>query len=155
MMVQAENAEEPRGAAQTTDEDIDAVVHKSTEVKAEFAENPTESWSDAAADDARNHIRVMGETKVAAHARARGRPASENELGVVISQIRKFLSTAFIRAHGLCLLNRLCFLGAKEAAGRRDLARRLEISRKRDLQAHNQSHIRCSGLARSGLIFVP
>jgi hypothetical protein len=39
---------------------------------------------------------------------------------------------------------------AKEAAGRRDLARRLEISRKRDLQAHYQAHIR-----GSGLIFVP
>ena len=102
-------------------------------------------------------IKVLRETKVAAQARARGRPASDNELGVVISQIRKFLSTAFIRAQSLCLLNRLCFLGkgAKEAAGRRDLARRLEISRKRDLQAHYQAHIRGSGLARSGLIFVP
>ena len=99
----------------------------------------------------------MGETKVAAQARERGRPASDNELGVVISQIRKFLSTAFIRAQGLCLLNRLCFLGkgAKEAAGRRDLARRLENSRKRDLQAHYQAHIRGSGLARTGQIFVP
>jgi hypothetical protein len=47
---------------------------------------------------------------------------------VVISQIRKFLSTDFIRSQGLCLLNKLCFLGkgAKEAARRRDLARRLE-----------------------------
>ena len=107
--------------------------------------------------DMHSLIKVMGETKVAAQARARGRPASDNELGVVIAQIRKFLSTAFIRAQSLCLLNRLCFLGkgAKEAAGRRDLARRLEISRKRDLQAHYQAHIRGSGLARSGLIFVP
>ena len=102
-------------------------------------------------------IKVMGKSKVAAQARDRGRPASDNELGVVISQIRKFLSTAFIRAEGLCLLNRLCFLrmGAKEAAGRRDLARRLEISRKRDLQAYFQAHICGSGLARSGQIFVP
>ena len=89
-------------------------------------------------------IKVMWETKVAAQARDRGRPASDNELGVVISQIRKFLSTAFVRAQSLCLLNRLRFLGkgAKEAAGRRDLARGLEISRKRDLQAHYQAHIR-------------
>jgi hypothetical protein len=48
--------------------------------------------------DMHSLIKVMGETKVAAQARARGRPASDNELGVVISQIRKFLSTAFIRA---------------------------------------------------------
>ena len=102
-------------------------------------------------------IKVMRETKVAAQASARGRPASDNEMGAVVSQIRKFLSTAFIRAQSLCLLNRLYFLGkgAKEAAGRRDLARRLKISRKRDLQAHYQAHIRGSGLARSGLIYVP
>ena len=56
-------------------------------------------------------IKVLGETKVAARARARGRQASDNELGVVISQIRKYLSTSFIRAQSLCLLNRLCFLG--------------------------------------------
>jgi hypothetical protein len=82
-------------------------------------------------------IKVIGETK----ARARGRSTSDNELGVVMSQIRKFLSTAFIRAQSLCLLNRLCFLGtgANEAARRRDLARRLEISRKRDLQAQYQA----------------
>jgi hypothetical protein len=107
-------------------------------------------WGECSTD-MHSLLKVMWETKVTAQARARGRPASDNELGVVISQIRKFLSTAFIRAHGLCLLNRLCFLGAKEAAGRRDLVRRLEISRKRDLQAHYQAHIRGSGLARSGL----
>ena len=105
--------------------------------------------------DMHSLIKVLGETKVAARARARGRQASDNEL--VISQIRKYLSTSFVRAQSLCLLNRLCFLGdgAKAAAGRRDLARRLEIARKRDLQAHHQAHVRGQGLSRSGLIFVP
>ena len=94
-------------------------------------------------------IKVLGETKVADRARARGRQASENELGVVISQIRKYLSTSFVRAQSLCLLNRLCSLGegAKEAAGRQDLARRLEVSRRRDLQAHHQAHVRGQGLS--------
>ena len=78
--------------------------------------------------DMHSLIKVMGETKVAAQARDRGRPASDNELGVVMAQIRKYLSTAFVRAQGLCLINRLCFLGegARAAAGRRDLAKRLE-----------------------------
>jgi hypothetical protein len=64
-------------------------------------------------------IKVLGETKVTARARARGRQASDNELGVVISQIRKYLSASFIRPQSLCLLNRLFFLGegAKAAAG--------------------------------------
>ena len=102
-------------------------------------------------------VKVMGESKLAARARERGRLGSDNELGVIIAQIRKYLSTAFVRAQGLCLLNRLCFLGegAKAAAGRRDLARRLEVSRKRDLQAHFQAHIRGQGLSRVGQIFVP
>ena len=52
-------------------------------------------------------VKVMGETKVAARARERGRQASDNELGLVICQIRKYLSTAFVRAQSLCLINRL------------------------------------------------
>ena len=81
----------------------------------------------------------------------------KSELGVIIAQIRKFLSTAFIKANSLCLINRLGYLGdgAKAAAGRRDLARRLEVSRKRDLNAHFQAHIRGQGLSRVGQIFVP
>ena len=113
-------------------------------------------WADCS-KDLHALVKVMGETKVAAKARERGRQASDNELGLVISQIRKYLSTAFVRAQSLCLINRLCFLGegAKAAAGRRDLARRLEVSRKRDLQAHFQAHIRGQGLSRVGQIFVP
>ena len=113
-------------------------------------------WGDCS-KDMLSLIKVLGETKVAARARARGRQSSDNELGVVIAQIRKYLSTAFVRAQGLCLINRLCFLGegAKAAAGRRDLARRLEVSRKRDMMAHYQAHIRGQGLSKAGQIFVP
>ena len=59
---------------------------------------------------------------------------SDKELGIVVSQVRKYLSTSFVRAQSLCLLNRLCFLGegAVAAAGRRDLTRRLEEGRRRD-----------------------
>jgi hypothetical protein len=41
-----------------------------------------------------------------------------------------------VHAQGIYLLNVFCFLEAKEAAVRQKLARRLEISRKRDIQAH-------------------
>jgi hypothetical protein len=63
----------------------------------------------------------------------------------------------FLLTQGLCLITRLCFLGegAKAAAGRRDLARRLEVSRKRDMMAHHQAHIRGQGLSKAGQIFVP
>jgi len=52
-------------------------------------------WGDCS-KDMHSLIKVVGESKVAAQARDRGRPASDNELGVVITQIRKFLSTAFV-----------------------------------------------------------
>ena len=96
-------------------------------------------------------IKLVGETKVAA--RERGRQASDNEVGAEISQIRKYLSTAFVRVQALCIINRLCFLGegTKAVAGRRDLAQRLEVSRNHDLVAH----IRGQGLSRVGQMCVP
>ena len=57
-------------------------------------------WGDCS-KDMHSLIKVLGETKVAARARARGRQSCDNELGVVIAQIRKYLSTAFVRAQGL------------------------------------------------------
>ena len=79
-------------------------------------------------------VKTLAETQVAVKARSMGREASDNELGVVIRQVRKYLSTAFIRAQSLCLLNRLGYLGegAKAAAGRRNLAKKLEEGRRRD-----------------------
>ena len=101
-------------------------------------------------------VKVLAESKLAAKARARGRDISDRELGLITTQIRKYLSTAFVRAQSLCLLNRLCFLGegAKAAAGRRDLVRRLEVGRQRERQAHFQAHIRGMGLSRIGNIFA-
>ena len=58
-------------------------------------------WGDCS-KDLHNMVKVMGENR----ARAIGREASENELGVIISHIRKYLSTAFIRAQSLCLEQR-------------------------------------------------
>ena len=112
-------------------------------------------WGDAS-KDLHNLVKVLGENKVAMQARATGREASENEQGIIISQIRKFLSTAFVRAQSLCLINRLAHLGdgAKAAAGRRNLTKRLEIGTKREREAHFAAHIRGMGLSRVGQIFV-
>ena len=65
-----------------------------------------------------NLVKVMGETKVVAKARARGRQASNNELWVIIAQIRNFLSATFLKYQSLCLINRLGYLEdiAKAAA---------------------------------------
>ena len=50
-MMPRKDADEPREATQATNGDKHVVDDKSTEVKAEDAEKPTESWSDATADD--------------------------------------------------------------------------------------------------------
>jgi hypothetical protein len=70
-------------------------------------------------------------------------------------QIRKYLSTSFIVAQGQFLINRLSYLaeGAQAAAaGRRQLAARLEEGTRRDCQAHHLAHVRGQGLSRAGQI---
>jgi hypothetical protein len=102
-------------------------------------------------------VKTLADCKVAAKARALGRDISDKELGIIVTQIRKYLSTSFIRAQGLCLINRLSYLGegAQAAAGRRQLAASLEEGRRRDRQAHHLAHVRGRGLSREGQIFVP
>ena len=52
-----------------------------------------------------------GRAARATKARSMGREASDKELGIIVSQVRKYLSTSLLRAQSLCLLNRLGFLG--------------------------------------------
>ena len=97
----------------------------------------------------------MAEARVEAKARSRGRPASEHELGVVIGDIRRSQSLAFVRAQALCLRARLSQLGegAREAAGRRQQALLEEERRSRDRVAHYQAHLRGRGVPWAGEIF--
>ena len=82
--------------------------------------------------DLHNLVKTLAESKVARQARSKGREASDNELGVVVAQVRKYLSTSFIRAQSLCLLNRLAYLGegARSAVRRRQLDKRLDEGRR-------------------------
>jgi hypothetical protein len=68
----------------------------------------------------------------------------------------KYLSTSFIRAQSLCLINRQSFLGegAQAAARRRSVAKQLEEGRRRERQAHYLAHIRGRGLSHEGQIFI-
>ena len=102
-------------------------------------------------------VKILGEERVSARTRARGWEGGEGELGLVMGQIRRTLSCAFVRAQSLCLLARLGQLGpgARTAAERRGVAQRVEISRRREAQAHWLAHIRGRGLGRAGMVFVP
>jgi hypothetical protein len=76
-----------------------------------------------------------------------GRQMSDKELGVIMNQVRKYLSTSFIRGQSLCLINRLSYLdeGAQAAARWRIVARQLEEGRRRDRQATYNLHGRHQG----------
>ena len=61
--------------------------------------------------DLHSLVKVLAETMLPAKAKSLGRQVSEKELGVIVNQIRRYLSTSFIRAQSLCLINRLSYLG--------------------------------------------
>ena len=102
-------------------------------------------------------ISLVGNSLVAAKARARGWEAGDGELGQAMGQIRRRLSCAFIRSQALCLLSRIGQLGpgARAAAYRRGDALRAETARRRESQAHWQAHIKGRGLGRTGMVFIP
>ena len=106
--------------------------------------------------DLHSLVKVLSETKLATKARALGREMSDKELGIIVTQVRKYLSTSFIRAQSLCLINRLSFLdeGAQAATGRRSVAKQMEEGRRRERQAHYLAHVRGRGLSREGQIFI-
>ena len=101
-------------------------------------------------------IRTLGEQRVAAHARAQGRPASNRELGTVVSQIRRNLSVNFVTSQSICLLNRVSYLGSggKAASERRCLMMRREEDCRKERDSHYLAHIKGRGLSRVGTIFT-
>ena len=101
-------------------------------------------------------IKLLAEQRVKAQARARGRPASDRELGTVVSQIRRVLSTTFIRANTTCLLSRLNYLGpgGMSAGARRSYMMRREEFCRREREAFYEAQVRGRGLSRVGLTFV-
>ena len=101
------------------------------------------AWGEGS-KDLHSLVKTISDTKVSAMARALGREASDKELGLVVTQVRKYLSVAFVGAQSLCLVNWLGFIGegAKAAAGRRELIKKLEEGRKPERQAHFLAHVR-------------
>ena len=112
-------------------------------------------WADGSRD-LHSLIKLLGEQRVIAQARARGRPASNRELGIVTSQIRRVLSTSFIRAQSSCMLSRVGYLGrgGASAGERRNLMMRKEESYRKEREANYLAHVRGRGLSRVGLCFT-
>ena len=112
-------------------------------------------WGNGSSD-LHSLVRILAESRVAHRVRGRGRVASENELGVVMGEVRRALSLDFVRAQAMCLLSRLTFLGegARAAAGRRQQATRDEEERRRVQTAHYWAHVRGRGVPQGGEVYT-
>ena len=60
--------------------------------------------------DLHSLVRTLAKSKAAARSGARGWQGSDQELGLIMGEIRRALSLDFVRAQALCLLTRLFLL---------------------------------------------
>ena len=103
-------------------------------------------------EDIHNLVQIIAESKVNSMGLARGKEGTETELGVVVGQVRRMLSTASIRAQGQCLLNRMSSVGegVGQAARRRQWIAAEEERMRKERQAQWIGRVRGSGIVRRG-----
>lgn len=103
-------------------------------------------------EDQHSLINSLAESGLRAQGLARGMKGSEKELGVIVGQIRRTLSTSSVCAQGTCLLSRMTQLGqgAFKAAGRRRWAAREEERMRAKRAAIFVSRVRGQALVNRG-----
>ena len=103
-------------------------------------------------EDLHTLVQTMAESKVNAMGLARGREGTDAELGIVVGQIRRMLSTAGIRAQAQCLLTRMANVGegVGEAAKRRHWAAVEEEKMRRERMAQWIGRARGRNIVRRG-----
>ena len=101
-------------------------------------------------------LKQLAEAKVLYHARAKGLPPLESEVSATLSHFRRVLSTVGVRAQATCLISRMGHLSgtAREAAGRRNLAVRIEGALRDEARAFFQAHVRGRGPTKTGDIIL-
>ena len=102
-------------------------------------------------------VQKLAESKVNAQGLRLGREGTAEELGVVVGQIRRSLSTTSVRAQAQCFLSRMNCVGPGygQAAKRRRLAAAVEESMRRERQAQWLGRVRGSNLIRRGQFMLP
>ena len=97
-------------------------------------------------------VQKLAESKVNAMGLRRGREGVEEEIGVVVGQIRRSLSTTSVRAQAQCLLSRMNCVGPgyTQAAKRRRWAVNEEERMRRERQAQWIGRVRGSNIVRRG-----
>ena len=73
-------------------------------------------------------------------------------LGMIVGQYRRLMSTTAVRAQAMCMMARVSLItpAAREAAGRRVVAMRLEEEMRRERRAQWMASLAAPGWARWG-----
>lgn len=97
-------------------------------------------------------LQACAEARVAHLPRATGRQETERLLGQTVGQYRRWVSTTAVRAQAMCLLARVGLINpaAREAAGRRQLAMRLQEEMRRERKAQLMASLQGTGWVRRG-----
>ena len=97
-------------------------------------------------------MQAIAQARVTSVGLARGRPATDAELGVAVGQVRRRLSVACVRANMSCLRSRMSLLGesSRQAQGRRQGVSWEEERMHREMQAQWEGRIRHHGMTHRG-----
>ena len=103
-------------------------------------------------EDLHTLVQTLAESKVNSMGLARGREGTEAELGTVVGQVRRMLSTASIRAQAQCLLTRMANVGegVGEAAKRRHWAAVEQEKMRKERLAQWTGRVRGRNIVRRG-----
>ena len=97
-------------------------------------------------------VQTCAEARVAYLSRATGRQDTEYLLGQEVGRYRRLISTCAVRAIAICTLARVAEISpaAKAAAGRRQVAMRLEQEMREEAKAQWMAALQGPGWARRG-----
>ena len=99
-------------------------------------------------------MKGLAEARAQHLSRTTGRPLSDAESGVILSNYRRVLSCKFVRGQEECLLARLGHMdeGARGAATRRRERVRVEEMARVEAAAFHTAHVRGRGSRRMGAL---
>ena len=103
-------------------------------------------------EDLHGLVQLLAESKVKAMGLSRGREGTEAELGMLVGQIRRMLSTVNVRAQAQCLLTRMNSIGegVSQAAKRRKWAAIEEEKMRKERLIQWESRVRGRNIVRRG-----
>ena len=109
------------------------------------------NWGEGS-KDLHGLIQACAEARVEHLARSSGRQEAARRLGTTVGQYRRVVSTTIVRAQAHCLLARVSLISpaARDAAGRRQVAMRLEGEMRRERRAQWMASLHGPGWARRG-----